>query len=456
MLPTRLASLGLALCLLLPVPVRAELPGELPSLPPTLTPSKEALRLDLPDAMQMAVAGSPRRAASLARIREALAEAEVAASPARLRAAVNTRAEYLQYPGGPPRRVVVDGVEQIQRPESVAYVQGYGALDVRQLLYDGGRVRARIEELQAVAGQQEARSVADLRELELEVQKSYLEALGAREQTAVAKEQEDLATQHVRTARLLFEAGKVPRGDVIQAETSESGARLDLLRAEAAAREAEEALAAVIGLPLEVRLDLADPPVPPALEQGLDACIAEALAQRPSLRATRMALLAAERSVTAAERDDNAQVEAFADMAGYGFNEGLGSVGYNVGVQYSWPLLDGSRSAWMRERAQARVEAARAQVREDERLAEADVRSAWRAVDLAGATYRQAQARLAQAREGLRIAEGQYRAGRTGFPPLREAALDVRKARLEQAGAYYDYLRARARLDFACGRPPVP
>lgn len=448
----RLPKILAWLLLLAPAPAAAELPAELPSLPPTLAPSQQAVRLGMADAVQMAAAGSPRRTVSLARIQEALAEAEVAASPARLRASLNGRAEYLQFPGGPPRRVIVNGVEQLQRPESYAFPQGYGALSVRQLLFDGGRVLARIEELRAVAGEQEARSVADLHDLALEVRTAYLEALGARDRAAVAAEAREVAAQHVRTARLRFEAGKVPRGDIVMAETAESGAALEVLQGESAAREAEETLAALIGLPLGAHLELQDPAVPDALEHGLETCIAAALADRPSLHSTRMALLAAERSVTAAEREDNAQLEAFADTAGYGFDEGLGSLGYNVGVQYSWPFLDGTRSAWLERRAQARVEGARAAVQQEERRVEAEVRSAWRAVDLAGATYRQAQARLAQAREGLRIAEGQYRAGRTGFPPLREAALGVQRARLEQAGAYYDYLQARARLDFACGR----
>lgn len=447
-------QLGLGLALLCPAPVAAQLPAELPSLPPVVAPrSQEPVALDVEEAVRMAVAGSPRQTAALARVRAALAEAEVAASPARLRAALNGRTEYLQYPGGPPRRVIVDGVEQTQRPETFAFFQAYGALGVRQLVLDGGRIMAQVEALQATAGEQEAQAAADLQELSLEVRNAFMDTLDARQRVSTAEAAVAVAGEHVRVARLRFEAGKVPRGDVLQAEAAESAVRLELLRRQDAAATAEEALTALLGLPLDASLTLTPPAVPASPAHDLPACMAQARSDRPTLRVARMRLLAAERSVTAAEREDNAQVEAYADVGGYGFNEGVGSLGYNVGLQYSWPFLDGTRSAWMRERASARVEEARARLVQEERRVEAEVRGAWRAVELAAATYVQAQRRVAQSKENLRIVEGQYGAGRVGFPPMREAALDLERARTEQAGAYYDYLRARARLDFACGRP---
>jgi outer membrane protein len=379
----------------------------------------------------------------------------VAAAPARPRLSLRGRLERRQDPAGPPRQVLVDGVPQLQQPEVFAYTQGAAYVEVRQLLFDGARVLARVDELKAVAGQAEQQAVADAHLLALQVRQAYLDSLEARSAVTVAEESLALARQHLAIAQARLAAGKVPRGDVVLAQAPVAAAELALARAREDAQKADESLSRLLGLPQDTPLSLAEPEMPPPLAEDLEQSIQRALDKRPGLKASRLEVLAAEKALAAAEAEDNPQVEGFLNAgAAPASGQVSGAAVYQVGVDLSWPILDGQRTRWLIAQSRARLEGLQAEMKERQSEVEAEVRGAWREVRLATAAYDSALAQVSRAREALRIAEGQYRAGVIPFQPLRQARFDLSEALQSQMAAYYDYLRARARLAWARGDEP--
>lgn len=388
----------------------------------------------------MALAGNPRVAAALALVRAREEQAEVAAAPGRPMGAL-----YLLAP--PPSVLGSDF--------NLDYALSPARLEFRQLLLDGGRLLARLEQARTQASRAAQEAVSEQHQLCLEVRLAYLEALSARARLELAGEALESARGHLALARARYEAGRAPRADVLSADLPVAEGELDLTRAQARAEETSESLARLIGLPLDAPLELVEPAPPPPLSPDLPALLAEARTERPWLKAARLDLTAAEQGIVAARKENNAELQAVLGAAMQSnadrFYDG---VGLRAGLQLSWPFLDGHRTHHMEAEATALRDLAAARVAEAERQVEQEVRQAYRNLELAQGAAGLADVRLASAREALRVAQAQYEAGFVPFHAVRDARVDLDKALLEARTSVYLRLEAQARLDWALGKSP--
>ncbi len=386
----------------------------------------------------MALAGNPRIAAALALVRVREQEAEVAASPGRPAGTLLLLA--------PPPSV-------FQTTFNNDYVLSPARLEFRQLLLDGGKLLARLDQAHTQATKAAQEAVSEEQQLCLEVQLAYLQSLSAGERLALAEESLEAARRHQTNARARYAAGQAPRGDILTANVPVSERELELSRARFQARDAQESLARLLGLPLDTPLELVEPAVPAPLEQSLEQLLPGALADRPSLKAVRLELAAAEQGIKAASRENNAELQAILGAAVQSNNQQfLDGVGLRAGLQLSWPFLDGNRTSHLTLAAVASRDLAAARLAEAERQVEQEVRRAYRAVELAQTSYATAGQRLTAGEEAVRVAAAQYEAGFVAFHAVRDAQLDLDRARVDLMTLYYDYLQARAQLDWACGR----
>ena len=82
---------------------------------------------------------------------------------------------------------------------------------------------------------------------------------------------------------------------------------------------------------------------------------------------------------------------------------------------------------------------------------EREVRQAFREVKLARIARDSSRLQVEQARESVRIAQGQYRAGLAGFTVVNEQQRELVRTQGEQTLSTFNYLTARARLAQAVG-----
>ena len=106
--------------------------------------------------------------------------------------------------------------------------------------------------------------------------------------------------------------------------------------------------------------------------------------------------------------------------------------------------------------ARNRAEYFGALLQQEQQKVELEVNTAYRKLLLAVSSHVGEQRRVAQARDALRIANAQYRAGVTTVYPVRQAQTDLLEARQKESKAYFDYFLALADLDRSCGRSSVP
>ncbi len=402
----------------------------------------ERLKVTLDEAVQLALVKNPRIAAALAMVRVREEEAEVVAAPGRPMGAL--------YALAPPPAI-------FQSNFNTDYALSPARLEFRQLLMDGGRVLARFEQARTQASRAAQEAVNEEHRVCLEVRLAYLESLAAHARLKVAHESLESARRHQSLAQARFQAGQAPRGDLLTAELPVSERELELTRMRFRVQDSEEALSRLIGLPLDSSLELVEPPAPEPLTQSLEEALAEASLERPWLKAARLELAAAEKGVEAAGKENNPELQALLGGAIESTTENVvDGVGLRAGLTLSWPFLDGNRTRHLVAQAQATRDLASARLDEAVRQVEQEVRQAYRGVELARRSESTSQVRVSRAREALRVATAQYEAGFVPFHVVRDAQLDLDRARLEQVTIFYQVVEARARLDWALGRSPLP
>lgn len=410
----------------------------LPAPPEEKTPAAEVQTLTYESAPLLALANNPKVAASLASVRELIAKSEVLAAPGRPQGLLGLQ--------GPPIPVS-DGAFRND------YVLSPIRVELRQLIYDGGRILANVEQGKALARQSAVQAQADWQDLYYQVRRTYLAALARQGDFALAGQQLELARQQLHQAEVRFSVGKAPRGDILSAQLPVSEAELTVQKKQAAYLKSQQELNNLLGLPLTTPLKLEPPKLPDQSLPNLDACVGEALAQRPALVALNHQLEASLKGIEAAERDNSPTINFLLGAAAVSQgNQILTGPQYRGGFEVNWYFLDGGKAEHLTEQARAVRDRNLALIQDKRRTVELEVRDAYRDLQVGVEAHRSEQLRVIQARDALRIAQAQYKAGMVNTYPVRQAQTDLYEAQQAEVQAYYDYFLALAKLDLACGR----
>lgn len=261
----------------------------------------------------------------------------------------------------------------------------------------------------------------------------------------------DLATAFLKRTQARFNAGSVPRLDVIKAQVDVAQAENDLIANSRDVANATAALNRVLGRPLALPVEPADSLDAPVAVPDLDAIEVVALRVRPEVTSLEAQLRAAQMNSKLTKESAIAPdivLGAGRDMA---VDAGIS---YSLGVSMPIPLLFGlHRHGDFAETHHRELELA-ATLRDTKAAVGQDVRAAWATAD---AAQRQAvfirDQLLPSAREAHRVATVSYDLG--GLSALE--VLDARRALLDAQKQYADALAAansaRSDLERAAGAP---
>lgn len=315
----------------------------------------------------------------------------------------------------------------------------------------GGKRRSRTETAQA------ARSVAELeflnavRCLKLEVQSAFVDALLARENLALARQNLESFNRIVE-----INAARLKAGDIAEVELIRS--RLAALQQANAVRRAEMALRAAViklqGLMGRTRVS-ADAQVAGELRRDgvvpdLEALRQAALENRADLRALRRD----HERAAAALRLELAQGKVdFTYGAEYRRQQGLAGTGNMLGFFFSVPLPVFNRNQGEIERARQELRQVELRIRALEASIAAELENAYQQFTASRGLLEQIESRmLTQARQVREIVEYSYRRGEAGLLEL----LDAQRAFNETMQAYNEaraeYARNLYLLDALAGK----
>ena len=272
------------------------------------------------------------------------------------------------------------------------------SLNADWLLYDFGGTALRIEALKEIV----LSTRAVLTDLEnavlLNAVRAYLSVRRAEAFVQLRQNNVRLLTEQLRATRDRFDVGEVTRTDVSLAEAALAAARSGLAAEQGNLARAQEFYKTAVG----VRPGrLAPPPALPAIPGSEAAAKTIALRENPSIDEVRHRVAAAELSVEAAERALYPSLNATGSLS----IDDDGDDQTRLGLALSGPIHQGGRIASTVRQAQARRDAARAQLYSASLEVEQEVGEAYAnlAVSVASIDAFDRQVRAAQlALEGVR------------------------------------------------------
>jgi len=335
---------------------------------------------------------------------------------------------------------------------SSIYSRQSSGVVANELLTDFGRTSS-LEQSAKLRNASQNQNVTNTRaQVLVEVQQEYYRALASESVLKVVRATLDLRRLTLRQVTALAQSALRSTVDVSFAQVNESQAELDLFRAENDATASQARLSAAMGYDREQPYSLSDEPLPPPLNPNVDALIAQARRERPDLAALQLNREALDRYADAERRLRNPTISAAA-VAGVApirddrLPETYSAAGVNVNI----PVLNGGLFKARREEAESRAAAAAKdvddlslQIARDVRVAWLDANDAFRRLDV---TARM----VAQANEALRLAQARYDNALGSIVELNQAQLNQTSAEIAAASAKYDYLSARAALNYQMG-----
>ncbi len=432
------------------------------------TPMLPAQTLDLDQCLQLALKQNPailKAQEELRRTHGLIVEARAPALPQ-----LNARGEYREidinsldsFPGsgGGP-------AENQERPWDAT-------VEVSQLLYSGGRVRAALRAAKLsdqVTVLDFNRVVADTI---LDVRRIFYEILLNTQLVGVREKSIELLERQFQDAKHRFDVGAVPQFNVLRAEVELANAKPPLIRARNNLRLAKERLAKLLALdaPEHARQSTATPAsgftavnftgqltdahqpweLPAALQQALD--------RRPEIQQAEKRAALQKENVKVAHAGYKPELSIFADYgihnARFGDDVGDTIHGWSAGARATWPLFDGLLTKGKVDQARAELAQAELDRADTRRAIELEVREAYSAYLQAIELLEAQKKTVEQAEESLRLAEARFRAGTGTQLDVLSAQTALTEARSNEVQALHDYNVALATLERATGTSVKP
>ena len=329
------------------------------------------------------------------------------------------------------------------------------AFEGRQVIYAGGRVTASIQiaKLTADSSYWTLRDTVD--RVIARIRTQFVNVLRTRSLIQVQEESIQLLTNQLKDQQNRFDAGTVPRFNVLRAEVALSNARPELIRARNNHLIAQLELARSLGLEpgpdgcpaFHCVGSLEVPPRPADVQEALLL----ARERRPFLKVQRQGILLEAEQIKVAVSGFLPQVEA---SGGYEFRNSRltddieSSInGWFLGVSGRWDIFDGLATYGRTKQAQARLKAAKVNYDDSVLQVELEVQQAFALLQQARETIQSQQKAVEQALESLRLANERLAAGAGTQLDVLDARVALTQARTTELQARADYNSALAEFD---------
>ena len=341
-------------------------------------------------------------------------------------------------------------------------------VQIVQNIYQGGRTLSAFRAAKLQKEQAYLNYESTVEDTLLATRVAYYDVLVAEQQITVNEASVNLLTRELEDQQRRFDAGTVPRFNVLRAEVAVANARPPLINARNQYRVAKNNLSNLLGYNLprdvweDIPLNLTDKLDANPYEVQLPAAIAQALERRTELQALQKTEGLQQENVINARAGYKPTIQAFAgyDWVSSQFS-GAGSKseyeGWVIGGRLNWNIFDGMLTYGKVVQAKAELTHAKADVEDRARQIELEVRTDYSSFVPRHAVFGIRQIKVQEeAEESLRLAKARADAGTGTQLDVLDAETSLTQARTTQVQALHDYDVARARLERAIGQDMVP
>lgn len=331
-----------------------------------------------------------------------------------------------------------------------SFSQYTASVTVNQMLYDFGKTATRvaIQETSVDSSRADLASVED--QVAFNAKVAFFELLTLFRKRDVAAETVKQFEKHRIQAQGFFDAGVKPKYDVTKAEVDLSNATLSLIRAENNVLLGKVNLNAAMGFSqtprYEIKGSLDFEPFPLPVEDAL----AQADAHSPELKALLLRKKSAEQSVLLARKGDYPYLAGLASVT-YGGEKLPFDEGWDVGLNLSFPLFNGNRTAYEVNEAEANLVVISANETAVRLKIYKQIQQGYLLLQEAEKRIQTSQLAVGQAEENYTIASGRYEAG-VGTPvEVTDADVSLANSRTSHVEALNEYKIAQAIIERAIG-----
>ena len=336
-------------------------------------------------------------------------------------------------------------------------------LKLEQAIYQGGKTIAAFKAANATKQQALAQYQTALQDALLSVRVAYYDVLLASQQITVHEASVNLLQKEFEDQQHRYDAGTVPKFNVLQAEVAVANERPNLIQARNSYRNSKNNLSNLLGYNLprdiweNIPFDLTDPLAATPYDVNLPDAIQQALNSRSELVALRKTVELEKLGIINATAGYKPTVSVF---AGYSWNNAQFTEpvsldhdirGWNAGAEMNWDIFDGLLTHGKVIQAKAAYEKSKTTLDDQSRQIELAVRTAYSDFIEAKEVLASQETVQAEAEEALREAKARADAGTGTQLDVLNAETQLTQARTTQIQALHDYETARARLERAIG-----
>lgn len=285
---------------------------------------------------------------------------------------------------------------------------------------------------------------------------AYDDVLLAQQEIIVQEASVKLLSNQLEDVQKRYNAGTVPRFNVLRAQVELANTRPRLITARNQLIIAKNNLVNQLGYNLprgvldDIPLQLSDKLEDRPLDVELSSAVGHAFEQRSELAALRKAERLRREDVVTAKAGSRPSLQAYGgyQLASPTFEEDLTHVlhGWEAGVNVSWSPWDGGLTRGRIMEAEARHQRALVDLQDEQRQIELEVRTAYSQFVNAKEVLESQKKVQEEAEEALRLAEARMHAGTGTQLDVLDAQTSLTQARTTQVQALHDYSVARSRL----------
>lgn len=296
-------------------------------------------------------------------------------------------------------------------------------------------------------------------DLALQVKEAYYSVLKAQKGVEVTEQAVQQLEAHYKVAQAFFDAGIIPKNDLLQVEVQLAQSKQDLIRAQNALEVARAVFNTLLRRDINdaVRLEEVLEYTPVTID--IAALTEEALRERPELKLSELGLKSAKKVVGIAASRLLPQLSVVFTYAREGDEPAVNGSrfqrdadSWNVMGVAQWEVWDWGNAWWGVGESKAKVFQAERALEQVEDAIKLDVKEAALRLNEARENILVAEAAVSQAEENFRINEERYKGQVATSTDVIDALTMLTRARTNYYSALSDYNIAKARLQRAIGR----
>ncbi|HMV25482.1 TolC family protein [bacterium] len=336
-------------------------------------------------------------------------------------------------------------------------------LTVKQPIYDFGRTDKSLESKSKLIRAAEMSLQATEDDVILNVHTSYYNYVLAQQILKINEERVTQSRKHLERARGFFAVGKIPESEVYKAELEVSNAELELTNARGKLQLAKVSLNSAMGV-ADWTDDVTSYKVAShenyvAFNANLRESINSAFTGRREVAASEMRVQAWRSALSAAKSQYYPIITASGGFGPYivrntlttGETKDKFKIGYNIGVNFEFPIFQGLNVRADISEAQGGIRIASSQYNTTKQRIAQEVQERYYSVKFAEERYKSTERIVTQTERNLNLAEGRFDTGVGSAIEVTDANFSVANARIERTTALYNYKIELARFQRTIG-----